>query len=76
MLAAALKHFTTLQRQRMRAEATYCLSCAEVLLTLQMNKVHERLRAVRDNRNIFGVSKRDNAGLSALPSEGGWILQL
>lgn len=53
MLVVALKRFTTLQRQHMQAEATYCLSCAEVLLTLQMNKVHERLKAVRDKRNIL-----------------------
>lgn len=37
----------------MQTLATYCLSCAQVLLTLQMNKVHERLKAVRDNRNIL-----------------------
>lgn len=32
--------------------ATYCLSCAQAVLTLQRNKVHERLKAVRDERNI------------------------
>lgn len=39
-------------------QATYCLSCAELVLTVQMYKIHESLKAVRDNRNILAPEPR------------------
>lgn len=37
----------------MNTQATYCLSCADALLALHINKVHQRLQAVSDERNIL-----------------------
>lgn len=38
-----------------------------------MNKVHERLKAVKHNRNILAPSSRDNAWIYRLsPLEGDW----
>lgn len=39
--------------QHMNTQATYCLSCADALLALHINKVHQRLQAVSDERNIL-----------------------
>lgn len=61
------------QRQHLQTRATHCLSCAEAVVTLQINKVHERLQAVSGNCNILASA---SAGVCALPTEGSRICQL
>lgn len=61
------------KRQDLQTRATHCLSCAEAAVTLQINKVHERLQAVSGNCNILASV---SAGLCALPTEGSGICQL
>lgn len=48
----------------LQTRATHCLSCAEALVTLQINKVHERLQAVSGNCNILASVR---AALRAFP---------
>ncbi len=76
MILVRLKPQQYTSRQHMQTQATYCLSCAQVMLTLQMNKVHERLNAVRDNRNILASVTEIMPDYRLSPSEGGWIFQL
>lgn len=50
----------------MRLLPTYCLSSAELLLTSQMNKVQERLKAVKDQRNILASVTEIRLRISSL----------
>lgn len=48
---------------------TYCLSCAQALLTLHMSRVQQRLKAVRDKRNIVALSAEINRLFSSHSDE-------
>lgn len=56
--SCSLKTRTQHKRRHLQRRATHCLSCAEALVTLQINKVHERLQAVSGNRNILAPVRR------------------
>lgn len=61
-----LLDWSTKDPQDMRLLPTYCLSSAELLLTSQMNKVQERLKAVKDQRNILASVTEIRLRISSL----------